>query len=139
MSSKEKYMITTKLKQASKLMASSALTIALLIGVVSFAAPAFAVDTTAACEGVQATGGTCTGGEGEIKGIINTVVDILSIIVGAVSVIMIIIGGLRYITSAGDSSNVQAAKNTILYAIVGLVIVIFAQAIVAFVVNRVAN
>ena len=49
---------------------------------------------------------------------------------------MIIIGGLRYITSNGDSGNVTNAKNTILYAIVGLVIVALAQLIVRFVVQR---
>ena len=75
-------------------------------------------------------------GDQAVQNIISTIVNILSIVVGAVSVIMIIIGGLRYITSSGDSGNVQAAKNTILYAIVGLIIVVFAQVIVRFVVNR---
>ena len=49
---------------------------------------------------------------------------------------MIIIGGLRYITSGGDSGNVTGAKNTILYAVVGLIVVALAQVIVRFVVNR---
>lgn len=80
--------------------------------------------------------GTCAGGESDITSVITTVVDILSLIVGAVSVIMIIIGGLRYITSGGDSGNVASAKNTIIYAIVGLVIVLFAQIIVNFVITE---
>lgn len=80
-----------------------------------------------------------TDAEGDIQNIVTTIINIFSIIVGAVSVIMIIIGGLRYITSAGDSSNVSGAKNTILYAIVGLVIVIFAQTIVKFVVSRLSD
>jgi len=52
---------------------------------------------------------------------------------------MIIIGGLRYITSGGDSNNVTGAKNTILYAIVGIVIVVAAQAIVSFILNRLST
>ena len=74
--------------------------------------------------------------ENTITALAQDVVDVLSLVVGIVSVIMIIIAGLRYITSGGDSQNVTNAKNTILYAIVGLVIVIFAQTIVRFVVGR---
>ena len=48
---------------------------------------------------------------------------------------MIIIGGFRYIISSGDSGQITSAKNTILYAIVGLVIVLFAQLIVRFVIG----
>lgn len=130
--------VVEKIKKASSVVMSSVFVLALALSVVSFAGQALAVDTSAACDGVAATGGSCgAGGEADVKGVIKTVVNVLSVIVGAVSVIMIIIGGLRYITSAGDSSGVQGAKNTIIYAIVGLVVVIFAQAIVAFVVNRV--
>lgn len=73
-----------------------------------------------------------------VNTIIATVINIFSLVVGVVSVIMIIIGGLKYITSGGDSGNVQGAKNTILYAIIGLVIVALAQVIVRFVLSRVA-
>jgi hypothetical protein len=72
-----------------------------------------------------------------INSLIATIINILSLIVGVVSVIMIIIGGFRYITSGGDSNNVTAAKNTILYAIIGLVIVALAQTIVRFVLRQV--
>ena len=65
--------------------------------------------------------------------LIRTIINVLSIIVGAVSVIMIIIGGFRYVISGGDSTGVTGAKNTIMYAVIGLVIVLFAQAIVRFV------
>lgn len=71
-----------------------------------------------------------------INTIIQTVINIISLVVGVVAVIMIIVGGLRYITSGGDSGNVTGAKNTILYAIVGLVVVALAQLIVRFVINR---
>ncbi len=78
-----------------------------------------------------------TSGEAEsVTDLANTIIDIFSLIVGIVSVIMIIIAGLRYITSGGEAQNVTNAKNTILYAIVGLVIVIFAQTIVKFVITK---
>jgi hypothetical protein len=75
----------------------------------------------------------------KVDTIITTVINIFSLVVGVVSVIMIIIGGLKYITSGGDSGNVSGAKNTILYAIIGLVIVALAQVIVKFVLGRVAT
>lgn len=72
-----------------------------------------------------------------IDGIIETIINIFSLVVGVIAVVMIIIGGLRYITSGGDSGNVTGAKNTILYAVVGLVIVALAQVIVQFVLSNV--
>ncbi|MBA3758805.1 hypothetical protein H0X10_04235 [Candidatus Saccharibacteria bacterium] len=72
-----------------------------------------------------------------INGMIATVINFFSLIVGVVAVIMIIVGGFKYITSGGDSSNVTSAKNTILYAIIGLIIVALAQWIVRFVLDRV--
>ncbi|MBA3758549.1 hypothetical protein H0X10_02865 [Candidatus Saccharibacteria bacterium] len=74
--------------------------------------------------------------ESRVNEIIRLVINIFSLIVGVIAVIMIIIGGLKYITSGGDSSNVSGAKNTILYAIIGLVIVALAQVIVRFVLQK---
>jgi len=71
-----------------------------------------------------------------IDNTISNIVDILSIIVGIVAVIMIIVGGFRYITSAGNQERVKTAKNTLIYAIIGLVIVALAQIIVAFVLDQ---
>ena len=61
--------------------------------------------------------------------------SVLLFIVGAIAVIMIVIGGLRYVISGGDASQVQAAKNTILYALVGIIVAILAYAAVNFVIN----
>lgn len=66
-------------------------------------------------------------------GIFTKIVNVLLFIVGAIAVIMLIIGGIRYVVSGGDSGNVTAAKNTILYAIVGIVIAVLAYAIVNWV------
>jgi len=67
--------------------------------------------------------------------IFKTITDILLFLIGAVSVIMLIIGGIRYTLSGGDSAAVTSAKNTILYAIVGIVVAILAYAVVSFVVG----
>ncbi len=72
----------------------------------------------------------------KLNDIIKLVINIFSMVVGIIAVIMIIVGGLKYITSSGDSGNVTSAKNTILYAIIGLVIVALAQIIVKFVLNK---
>lgn len=73
----------------------------------------------------------------KVNDIIKLIINIFSLVVGVVAVIMIIIGGLKYITSGGDSGNVTGAKNTILYAIIGLVVVALAQFIVRFVLSKV--
>ena len=69
------------------------------------------------------------------SGVFTTITNVLLYLVGAISVIMIIIGGIRYIISGGDSTNVSAAKNTILYAIVGIIVAVLGYAIVNFVIS----
>ena len=71
----------------------------------------------------------------DVGAIASQIVNIFSIVVGAISVIMIIYGGFRYITSGGDSGRVGNAKNTLIYAVIGLIIVVLAQLIVHFVIN----
>ena len=88
------------------------------------------------------TGGACNGGNtatgaSKIQDIVTVIVNIFSVLVGIVAVIMIIWGGFKYITSGGDSGNITGAKNTIIYAIIGLVIVALAQFIVQFVLDKV--
>lgn len=70
------------------------------------------------------------------QALVKQFVNIFLFAVGALSVIMLIWGGIRYTTSAGDSNKVTAAKNTVLYAIVGLVIAILAYAIVNMVIDK---
>lgn len=70
----------------------------------------------------------------EVKNIFLTVTNVLLFLIGAIAVIMLIYGGFRYTTSGGDSSSVTAAKNTILYAIVGIIVAIVAYAVVKFVI-----
>ena len=65
--------------------------------------------------------------------LVTTVINFLLWLVVIISVIMLIIGGIKYATSAGDSNKVTSAKNTIVYAILGLVVAIFAWAIISWV------
>lgn len=88
--------------------------------------------------------GTCDDPTGDtakttVNNLLTNVINIFSLIVGVVAVIMIIIGGLKYITSGGEASNITGAKNTILYAVIGLVVVALAQFIVKFVLAKVST
>lgn len=72
-------------------------------------------------------------------GMFTIITNVLLFIIGAISVIMLVIGGIRYTTSAGDSTAVTSAKNTILYAIVGIVVALLAYAVVNWVVGQFAG
>lgn len=72
-------------------------------------------------------------------GTLTTITNTLLFIVGALSVIMIIFGGLRYVISGGNSATVTAAKNTILYAIVGLIVAFLAFAAINFVLDAITG
>jgi hypothetical protein len=103
----------------------------------SMAQPALAVDTSGGAAG-GASSAQGTGQPPELfggTGIFQKIVNIALFIIGAVAVLMLIYGGIRYTVSGGDSKNVTAAKNTILYAIVGIVVAILAYAIVNFVIG----
>ena len=65
--------------------------------------------------------------------LVKTIIDFMLWLIVIIAVIMIIVGGIKYATSAGDSNKVTSAKNTIIYAVLGLVIAIFAWAIVNWV------
>jgi hypothetical protein len=81
--------------------------------------------------------GGCAGGGADVSHVLRTVIDLLSVIGGAIAIIMIIIGGIKYVTSSGDANAVSSAKNTVIYAIVGLIIIAIAQTIVRFVLTHV--
>ncbi len=83
-------------------------------------------------KGVGDVGGDGDTGMSLEEGIKN-IVNVLLFVLGAIAVIMIIIGGIRYATSNGDANATKGAKDTVLYAVVGLVVAILAYAIVNFV------
>lgn len=70
------------------------------------------------------------------NGAIGKVVRIMSIIIGVAAVIVIIIAGIQYMTSTGDATNVNNAKNAIIYALIGLLVAVIAQVLVLFVIGR---
>jgi lysylphosphatidylglycerol synthetase-like protein (DUF2156 family) len=121
--------------------------------VFAFAVPVMTTATvSAAIDQNDINGGLCSGSNGGLGGqrtegcddqattaanhLVEVVVNILSVIVGVVAVIMIIYAGFRYVSSGGREDAVKGAKNTILYAIIGLVIVALAQIIVHFVLAK---
>jgi len=88
----------------------------------------FKTDPAVACNTFQE--------EDNVNKVVALVINIFSVVVGIIAVIMIIYGGFRYITSGGDTAKVTSSRNTILYAIIGLIIVALAQFIVKFVLEK---
>ncbi len=129
--------------------------LAIIIATLAFSVPVLLPATSlAACSsnitsgiesGIQATGSSTSSGcsgttiQNGIASIAKTVVNVMSVIVGVIAVIMIIYAGFKYITSGGESNGVTSAKNSLIYAIVGLVIVALAQIIVHLVLNTSSN
>lgn len=82
--------------------------------------------------------GKCPGGnESSLNNLIRAVINILTMIVGIAAVIMILVGGFRFITSGGDSGKVASARQTVIYALVGLAIVALAQVITRYILTKV--
>lgn len=75
----------------------------------------------------------------DLSDLIKTVLNVLSAIAGVIAVIMIMVAGLRYVASAGSEEAVKKAKSSIVYAVVGIIIVAFAQIIVHFVIGNVSR
>lgn len=88
-------------------------------------------------EACAALGGSqCDNGGSDVAKVVATAINILSAIGGVIAVITVILGGIRYITSGGDAANITSAKNTIMYALIGLLVVAFSQVMVQFVLER---
>jgi hypothetical protein len=81
-------------------------------------------------DGVGTTGSSCDGSG--VGNLVVAVVRILSWIVGIVAVIMIIVSGFKYIVSGGDSAKITSAKNTLIYALIGVAVAVLAQILVNF-------
>lgn len=116
------------------------MSLALIAGVGVVALPAgnaSAINVFDKCGGSGSTE-VCkaTAPDNNVSSMAKTIINILLTILGIIAVIMIIFGGIRYTTSGGDSSRVKAAKDTIMYSVVGLVVAILAFAIVNFVTTQ---
>lgn len=88
-----------------------------------------------ACSGNDSV--VCKSAPGDLTGgVLKNVISILLYVAGTIAVIMIIVGAIRYITSDGDANKASQAKNTIIYAVIGLVVAIMSFGIVNFVIGR---
>ena len=67
----------------------------------------------------------------------KTIINVVLALIGAIAVVMLILGGVQYSTSSGDAARVKKAKDTILYGIIGLVIALLAFAIVNFILGAI--
>ena len=92
------------------------------------------------CSGVGlSSGGSCktaTSGSKSVNEVIATGLNVFSAIIGIIAVVMIMIAGVKYMTSQGEPGKINEAKNALLYAVVGIVVVAMAQIIVQFVIKR---
>lgn len=122
------------------------ITLSILLSGIVVAAPAvvsaqlFQSSRDQACKGIalddSANCGNTAQAASRANGLIKAGINIFSAIIGIIAVVMIMIGGLKYMTSQGDAAAVNSAKNTILYAAVGIVVALLAQVIARFVVAR---
>jgi hypothetical protein len=111
--------------------------LAIMMGVGVFASPvpaAHAVNVFDQCKN-NASSAVCKAKNDNATNMVKVVINIILSILGIIAVIMIIIGGIRYTTSGGDSAGLKNARDTIVYAVVGLVIAILSFAIVNFVLD----
>ncbi len=134
------------IKNIKKLLSTALAVPALVLGVGLFAQPVLAQGfDKGLAEGAQSAQGKDQGGAAQClfgnengcsgDGIFRTITNVMLFLIGAISVIMLIIGGIRYVVSGGDSTAVTNAKNTILYAVVGIVVAILSFAVVNFVIG----
>lgn len=107
-------------------------------GVVFSAVSAMAASPGAetVCNGITSTGGSCDGSGSDIDAVIRLAFDILSRIAGIIGIVMVIVAGIKYMTSQGDAGQVKGAKSALIYALIGLVIAALAQIIVHFVLTE---
>lgn len=113
-----------------------AITVVVFSGLASL--PAYALDLTLQGGANAAKGVDQVSNMFGATGIFTTITNVLLFLVGAISVIMIIFGGFRYVVSGGNATSISAAKNTILYAVVGIIVAILAYAVINFVITSFA-
>ena len=74
-----------------------------------------------------------------LYGVVVTLINVALTLAGLVAAVYLILGGIRYITSQGDEDQAETAKNTILYAVIGLIVIGLSAAIVNFVISAVVG
>lgn len=121
------------MNKLAKIFTACALVCASLVGLTTPVHAATICDQKDVPEEVRAAAG-CSGttAEADLPTVIQNILDGIILVLGTVAVVIIIVGGVQYMTSSGDAAKLQRAKNTILYACIGLVICVLAFAIVNF-------
>lgn len=131
-----------------KYLASILVSLSIVMGGVFVLAPASSVAAInvfeKGCQGTQGTAageicGSAGGGQGsgdEFMPMMKNIINAMIFVIGIIAVIMIVVGGVRYVVSNGESAQVKAAKDTVTYAVIGLVVAILAFAIVNFVIDQ---
>ncbi|MBL8160169.1 hypothetical protein JNJ66_06990 [Candidatus Saccharibacteria bacterium] len=118
---------------------AAALAVVSLVAAVAVQAPVQALNVfEPACGEAPVDSAICGGSGDRLFGqgsIWSNVLKAITFLIGAAAVIMLLYGGFRYVASGGDQSAITAAKNTIFYAIVGIIVAIMAAGIVTFVVD----
>lgn len=90
-----------------------------------------------ACTGINKDTAVCKSKNTDsVSNMVKTIVSILLFVIGSISVIMIVVGGIRYVLSNGNAAQINSAKDTVLYAVIGLVVALMAYAIVGFVLGQ---
>lgn len=120
------------MKQWKKLLVTLALVSGIGLGATLPAAPVGAINVFDQCK-ANASSAVCKAKNDDAANMIQTVINILLFVLGMIAVIMIVVGGIRYTTSNGNSTQVKEAKDTVLYAVVGLIVAILSYTIVNFV------
>lgn len=124
---------------ASKYLAVLALLFLMITPATAFAAynPLGQVD----CRGQARSSAVCQTDAGDPingrNGVIRRATRIIAIVAGAAAIIVMVLGGIRYITSGGDPSQVSQAKRTIIFALVGLIVIAASQSIINFIITRI--
>jgi len=133
------------MKSILKRISQAMLMVPAMLLTVGFVAP---IATAANCDTSNLSinsGADCAQGTGQADqlfgdgSIFQKITNILLFLIGAIAVIMLILGGIRYVISGGDQAQVTSAKNTILYAIVGIVVAFLAYAAIAFVTGQLGD
>ena len=92
---------------------------------------------TDSCTATGNTGKLCNAAAGDdAKTMVTNLVKLLLYVLGVIAVVVIVIGGIKFTTSDGDAGKIKSARDTILYAVVGLIVAILAYSIVNFVITQ---
>ncbi len=123
-------------------------TMSLALGIFSFSAAYAANPVNVVCTDSNVTAGSASSSplcqdtsSSQLNGsntLVNLIVNLISAIAAFVAVVIIIISGIQFINSGGDSKKVSQAKDTILYAAIGLIVIVLARIIIGFVLQKVS-